>query len=241
MVRDGRIRSLPDGPFGDRPLIADDLGSLDRHRLLAPTVPTKIIGVGRNYVAHAAEHGVDVPAEPLLFLKPPSSVLDPEGTILLPSLSSQVEHEGELAVVIGMRCYRVSEEEAWDYVLGVTCGNDVTARDIQRADSQWTRGKGFDSFAPLGPWIVTGLAVDHVAQLELSCTVNGELRQSGNTSLMVFSPSKLISYVSAVMTLEAGDVILTGTPSGVGPLCHGDTVEVAVEGIGVLRNSVQTG
>ena len=162
--------------------------------LLAPATPSKIVCVGRNYAAHAAEHGADVPTEPLLFLKPPSAIIAPGAGIVLPELSSRVEHECELALVIGRRCRAVSEENAWEQVLGITCGNDVTARDLQRSDSQWTRGKGFDTFCPLGPWIVTGLNEEEIGHLEVSCTVNGELRQRANTDQMVFSPAFLIAY-----------------------------------------------
>ena len=214
------------------------LGPATSMTLLPPATPTKVVCVGRNYVAHAAEHGVEVPTEPLLFLKPPSSVIGPEATIVVPSLSQRVEHEGELAVVIGKRCRNVTPEKTWDYVLGLTCGNDVTARDLQRKDGQWTRGKGFDTFCPLGPWLVTGLSEADVADLSVTCRVNGEVRQQGRTSQMVFSPAVLIAYAASVMTLEAGDVFLTGTPSGVGPLNPGDVVEVDIESIGLLRNPV---
>jgi 2-keto-4-pentenoate hydratase/2-oxohepta-3-ene-1,7-dioic acid hydratase in catechol pathway len=236
-VEDDRVRRLADGPFGKLEE-AEALGSLDALTLLAPATPSKIVCVGRNYAAHAAEHGADVPTEPLLFLKPPSSVLAPGAEIVLPELSSRVEHECELALVIGRRCRSVAEDRAWEEVLGFTCGNDVTARDLQRADSQWTRGKGFDTFCPLGPWIVTGLGEEEIGRLEVSCTVNGELRQRANTEQMVFSPAFLIAYITQVMTLEPGDVIMTGTPSGVGPLHAGDSVEVSIDGIGTLANQV---
>jgi len=237
VVENNLVLLLSGGPFGSiEP--GEALGSLDDLQLLAPATPTKIVCVGRNYAAHAAEHGADVPAEPLLFLKPPSSIIAPEETIVLPELSSQVEHECELALVIGRRCRAVTVENAWEQVLGVTCGNDVTARDLQRADSQWTRGKGFDSFCPLGPWIVSGLGENDIGGLEVSCTVNGELRQRANTQQMVFTPAFLIAYITQVMTLEAGDVIMTGTPSGVGPLNPGDTVTVEVENVGKLTNPV---
>lgn len=214
------------------------LGPLAGLRLLPPAAPSKILCVGRNYPAHAAEHQAKVPAEPLLFLKPPSSVIGPGDPIVLTPLSEQVEHEAELAVVIGRRCRNVTPEEAWGCVLGVTCANDVTARDLQRRDGQWTRAKGFDTFCPLGPWLVAGLTAQDVADLEVVCRVNGAVRQRGRTSEMVFSPARLIAYTAAVMTLEPGDVLLTGTPAGVGPLAPGDEVEVEVEGVGVLRNPV---
>ena len=231
------VLHLPEGPFGS-PEPRDSLGRLDELSLLAPATPSKIVCVGRNYAAHAAEHGADVPAEPLLFLKPPSSVIAPGAEIVLPELSSRVEHECELAMIIGRRCRGVSEEAAWEHVLGITCGNDVTARDVQRADSQWTRGKGFDTFCPLGPWIVTGLGEEEVGGLDVSCTVDGELRQQASTAQMVFSPAFLIAYITQVMTLEPGDVVMTGTPSGVGPLEPGDEVTVEVERVGKLTNPV---
>jgi len=236
-VEDHKVRRLPDGPFGSLE-VAEAIGSLDDLPLLAPATPSKIVCVGRNYAAHAAEHGADVPTEPLLFLKPPSSVIAPGAEIVLPELSSQVEHESELALVIGRRCSSVAEDRAWKQILGITCGNDVTARDLQRADSQWTRGKGFDTFCPLGPWIVTGIGEKEIGRLEVSCTVNGELRQRANTEQMVFSPAFLIAYITQVMTLEPGDVIMTGTPSGVGPLQPGDEVTIEVEGVGKLSNPV---
>jgi len=194
--------------------------------------------IGRNYAAHAAEHKAEVPKEPLIFFKPPSSVIGPGAPIVLTPQSKQVEHESELVLVIGRRCRNVSADEAWNYVLGVTCGNDVTARDLQRQDSQWTRAKGFDTFCPLGPWLITGLSESEVANLEVTCRVNGEVRQRGNTSEMVFSPAQLIAYISAIMTLEPGDAIMTGTPAGVGPLIEGDEVEVEVAGVGILKNPV---
>jgi len=237
LLEDDQVYRLEGHPYsgGSRGLQA---GTLATVRLLPPVCPTKVICVGRNYVAHAAEHGVEVPAEPLLFLKPPSSVIGPGDKIVIPALSQRVEHEAELAVVIGKRCRNVTPEEAWDYVLGVTCANDVTARDLQRKDGQWTRGKGFDTFCPVGPWIVTGLDAADIADLGVVCRVNGEVRQEGRTSQMVFSPAALIAYAASVMTLEPGDVFLTGTPAGVGLLAPGDVVEVAIEGVGELRNPV---
>ncbi len=214
------------------------IGRLGDVGLLPPARPTKIICVGRNYVAHAAEHAAEVPKEPLLFLKPPSSVIGPQDTIVVPRLSERVEHEGELALVIGRRCRGVRPEEAWDVVAGITCANDVTARDLQRRDGQWTRGKGFDTFCPLGPWLVTGVEEAAVAGRELTCRVNGDPRQHGNTSEMVFPPSVIVAWAAAVMTLEPGDVVLTGTPAGVGPLIAGDLVEVEIAGIGCLSNPV---
>jgi 2-keto-4-pentenoate hydratase/2-oxohepta-3-ene-1,7-dioic acid hydratase in catechol pathway len=237
-VAEGDVVYRMDGSPLDEWARSEPIGCLEELTLLAPTTPTKIVCVGRNYAAHAAEHKAEVPKEPLIFFKPPSSVIGPGASIVLTPQSKQVEHEAELALVIGRRCRNVSADEVWNYVLGVTCGNDVTARDLQRQDGQWTRAKGFDTFCPLGPWLVTGLSEGEVAALELTCRVNGKVRQRGNTSEMVFSPAQLITYVSAIMTLELGDVIMTGTPAGVSPIVEGDEVEVEVEGVGVLKNPV---
>ncbi|SBT53046.1 fumarylacetoacetate hydrolase family protein [Micromonospora auratinigra] len=210
-------------------------------RLLSPILPSKVVCVGRNYAEHAAEHGSEVPKEPLLFLKPSTSVIGPRDAIRLPIFSKQVEHEAELAVVIGApgarRADRAAAERA---IFGYTCANDVTARDLQRADGQWTRAKGFDSFCPIGPWITTGL---DVSDLEVRCEVGRnpeemEVRQLGRTKDMVFDVPALVSYISHVMTLLPGDVVLTGTPAGVSPLTDGDTVTVRIEGIGELTNPV---
>ena len=238
IVESKRVYALHGTPFAEWKR-GGQIGLLDSLSLLAPVVPTKIVCVGRNYPAHAAEHKVKVPQEPLLFFKPPSSVIGPGAPIVLTPQSKRVEHEAELAIVIGRRCRDVTPEEAWEYVLGVTCGNDVTARDLQRRDELWTRAKGFDTFCPLGPWLVTGLSEADAADLEVVCRVNGEVRQRGRTGEMVFSPAHLIAYTSSIMTLEPGDVIMTGTPAGVGPLVAGDAVEVEIEGIGVLRNPVE--
>jgi 2-keto-4-pentenoate hydratase/2-oxohepta-3-ene-1,7-dioic acid hydratase in catechol pathway len=205
-------------------------------RLLSSILPSKVVCIGRNYVEHAAEHGAEVPKEPLLFLKPSTSVIGPHDVIRLPVQSKRVEHEAELAVVIGAAgARRVDRADARAAIFGYTCANDVTARDLQRADGQWTRAKGFDSFCPLGPWITTGLDVSDV---EVRCEVNEEVRQLGRTTDMVFDVPTLVSYISHVMTLLPGDVILTGTPAGVGPLVPGDTVTVSVEGVGALTNRV---
>jgi 2-keto-4-pentenoate hydratase/2-oxohepta-3-ene-1,7-dioic acid hydratase in catechol pathway len=214
---------------------AEKVAALTEVRLLAPCQPTKILAVGLNYRTHAAEAGMDMPPEPLIFSKPPSSVIGPLEPIVYPTLSQQVDYEGELAVIIGRRARNVLPEKAHDFILGYTCGNDVTARDLQQRDDQWTRAKGFDTFCPLGPRIVTSLNPAHLA---IRTRVNGEIRQCASTADMVFSVAELIAYISQVMTLEPGDVILTGTPSGVGPLQPGDVVEVEIEGIGTLRNPV---
>jgi len=213
----------------------ESVGALSELTLLSPCQPTKIVAVGRNYAAHAAEHGAEVPSQPLIFLKPPSAVIGPGEPILCPPQSTQVEHEAELVVVVGRRARRVAAADAWDYVLGYTCANDVTARDLQRSDGQWSRAKGFDTFAPLGPWIVTDL---DPAGLAVTCRVNGHVRQHASTADMMFKIPQVIEFITAAMTLEPGDVILTGTPEGVSPIRPGDQVEVEVEGIGVLRNPV---
>ena len=240
IVDDGAVYRLEGVPYGTWTQ-GKGLGTLDTLPVLSPTVPTKIVCVGRNYAAHAAEHNNPMPKAPLLFLKPPSSVIAHGEAIVLPSQSQRVEHEAELAVVIGRRCRNVTAERAWDYVLGVTCGNDVTARDLQRKDGQWTRGKGFDTFCPLGPWLVTGVTAADFADVAVTCCVNGDVRQHGRTSEMAFTPADIIAYVSAVMTLLPGDVLMTGTPAGVGPLVAGDVVDVEIDGVGVLRNTVTGG
>ena len=205
-------------------------------RLLAPVEPSKIVCVGRNYAAHAAELNNELPDQPLIFLKPPSTLIGPGETILLPPQSQRVEHEGELAVVISKTCRWVSPEEALEHVLGYTVANDVTARDLQRRDKQWTRGKGFDTFCPVGPWIETEF---DPADAVITTLVNGELRQMGSTRDMVFRVRQLIAYVTSFMTLEPGDLLLTGTPSGVGPLEDGDEVEVSIEKLGAISNPVR--
>ncbi len=210
-------------------------------RLLAPIFSSKVIGVGRNYAEHAAEMGNEVPREPLIFIKPSTSVIGPNDAIRIPSVTQQVEEEAELAVVIGATgARRVDRAGAEKAIFGYTCANDVTARDLQRKDPQWTRAKGFDSFCPLGPWIETEL---DVSDLEVRCEVGRdpnsmEVRQIGRTKDMVFDIPGLVSYVSHVMTLLPGDVILTGTPAGVSKIEPGDTVSVSVQGIGELRNTV---
>jgi len=207
-------------------------------RLLAPVDPAKVVCVGRNYAAHAAELGNEVPKEPLIFLKPSSSIIGNGDAIVLPRYSKRVEHEGELAMVIGCCCSQLSDtDDALQNVFGYTCLNDVTARDLQKSDVQFTRAKGFDTFCPIGPHIETDLDSTNVP---VETYVNGALRQSGNTSLMIYSCAFLVRWLSRMMTLHPGDVIATGTPSGVGPLVLGDTVEVRIAGIGVLRNSVHT-
>ena len=210
--------------------------SAAKARLLAPVAPTKIVCVGRNYAAHAAELGNDVPKEPLIFLKPPSSIVGPGEPIILPKYSNRVEHEGELGLVIGRKATHLADsDDALSYLCGYTCINDVTARDLQKADVQFTRAKSFDTFCPIGPHLETELNPKDVL---VECRVNGVTRQSARTSLMIFSPEFVVRWISRMMTLEPGDLIATGTPSGVGPLAAGDKVEVSLEGIGVLSNPV---
>ncbi len=205
-------------------------------KLLSPVIPTKIVAIGKNYPDHAAEMESDVPTTPVLFLKPPTTVIGPLAPIKRPPESSNVHHEGELAVVIGKVTRNVAPEDALDHVLGYTAANDVTARDLQRLDGQWTRAKGFDTFLPLGPAIDTEF--DPAEPHSITTSVNGVRRQEGLTSEMVFGVPELVSFISRVMTLLPGDVILTGTPAGVGPIVEGDHVEVEIEGIGVLLNPV---
>ncbi|HZJ48914.1 MAG TPA: fumarylacetoacetate hydrolase family protein [Acidimicrobiia bacterium] len=208
----------------------------DQARLLAPVIPTKVVAIGRNYADHAAEMGGDVPTSPVLFLKPPTSVIGPLQPIRIPAQAKEVHHEAELAVVIGNVTKNVRADDVGSHILGYTAANDVTARDLQRADGQWMRAKGFDTFCPLGPAIDTD--IDPLEGLSVISRVNGEIRQSGTTADLVFGVAELVSFISTIMTLLPGDVILTGTPSGVGPIVPGDRVEVEIEGVGILVNPV---
>ncbi|GEB54359.1 MULTISPECIES: fumarylacetoacetate hydrolase family protein [Streptomyces] len=221
-------------PFADFERSGQKL-PLSKVRLLPPVLPNKVVAVGRNYAEHARELGHEVPETPVLFFKPSTSVVGPGDPVVYPAFSSELHHEAELAVVIGRLCKDVPRERVKDVVLGYTCANDVTARDVQRAENQWARSKGFDSSCPLGPWTETEL---DPSDLALMCTVNGEQRQLGRTSEMVRSIEDLVVLVSEAMTLLPGDVILTGTPAGVGPLNVGDEVAVTIEGIGTLTNKV---
>jgi 2-keto-4-pentenoate hydratase/2-oxohepta-3-ene-1,7-dioic acid hydratase in catechol pathway len=205
-------------------------------RLLAPCEPSKIVCVGRNYVEHARELGNDVPKVPLIFFKPPSSIIPHGGTILLPPQSTQVEHEAELVIVIGKGGRNITAEQAKKHIFGYTIGNDVTARDLQKTDNQWTRAKGFDTFCSFGPWIDTEF---DPADAVVTCRVNGQMRQMASTRDMIFNVGTLIAYISSVMTLVPGDLLFTGTPAGVGDLRHGDEVVVEIEGLGVLKNPVR--
>ena len=208
---------------------------LNKVRLLPPVLPSKVVAIGRNYAAHAAELGHEVPDVPVAFFKPSTSVIGPGDSIAYPSFSSELHHEAELAVVIGRMCREVPPERVKDVIFGYTCANDVTARDVQQREKQWARAKGFDTSCPLGPWVETEL---DPADLTIQATVNGEQRQLGRTSEMVRPIADLIAHISEAMTLLPGDVILTGTPAGVGPLNVGDEVAVTIEGIGTLTNKV---
>jgi len=224
------------GTFFEDPLPTGETVALGDVLLLAPVLPSKLVCVGKNYAAHAAEFGMQVPEEPLLFLKPSTAVIGPGDPIRLPSISRRVDYEGELAVVIGRLARGVRAEDAFKFILGYTCANDVTLRDLQKTDDQWARAKGFDGSAPIGPWIETELDPnDAIVRTRL----NGEIRQQASTSEMVFGVATLIEYVTVFMTLLPGDILLTGTPEGVGTLSDGDVVEVEVEGVGVLRNGVR--
>jgi 2-keto-4-pentenoate hydratase/2-oxohepta-3-ene-1,7-dioic acid hydratase in catechol pathway len=209
---------------------------IGRVKLLAPCEPTKVVCVAHNFPGHARERGQKVPSEPLIFFKPPSSVIGPEAAIVRPRASKNVQHEAELGLVIGRRCHRVTAAYARGFGAGLTCVNDVTAWDIQKAEGYFSRAKGFDTFCPIGPWIEEG-PLD-IRGLSIRCRVNGDVRQQGKGTEMLFDPWELVAYVSSIMTLEPGDVVVAGTPPGIGTLESGDVVEVEIDGIGVLRNTV---
>jgi len=231
---DQAVREIADHPFGT-PSFTGRRWPIAQVRLLAPILPSKVIGVGRNYAAHAGELGNAVPDEPMIFLKPSTSVIGPGVPVRLPATSQRIDYEGELGVVIGRPCHRVRADDAAGVILGYTVGNDVTARDLRKPNGPWLRGKGYDTFCPLGPWIETDL---DPADVRVRTEVNGEVRQDGSTRDLIFTIGELIEYCSEVMTLLPGDVILTGTPEGVGPVHAGDEVSVAVSGIGALTNPV---
>ena len=234
IINGTKIGILKSHPFGElEPTgVALDLADV---KILSPVLPSKVVCVGKNYADHAKELGGEVPAEPVIFIKPNTTVIGENDAIVLPPQSSNVHHEVELAVVISHLCKNVTVERAHEVILGYTIANDVTARDLQNSDGQWTRAKSFDTFCPLGPWIETELDPDNV---ELTCQVNGEVRQSGTTKEIVRTAHEMVAWISTVMTLLPGDVILTGTPAGVGPLTAGDIVEVTISGIGTLSNPV---
>lgn len=233
LADDSMVTLISDEPFAAWE--AEGLVPLAQAQLLAPAIPTKIVCAGINYRAHAEEMGHDLPAEPVIFLKPPTAVIGQGAEIRIPGGFDSVDYEAELAIVVGRRTHGITPAEAPAHILGYTCANDVTNRVLQKRDGQWTRAKGFDTFCPLGPWVETDV---DPADLLIESYVNGERRQCSRTSDMIFSPYELLSFVSGVMTLLPGDVVLTGTPSGVGPVHAGDVVEVRIEGVGSLVNHV---
>jgi 2-keto-4-pentenoate hydratase/2-oxohepta-3-ene-1,7-dioic acid hydratase in catechol pathway len=232
--REGRVHGGSLSVDDNRIVSGGEILSLNDVELLAPCQPSKIVCVGLNYTEHARELKMEIPDEPILFLKPPSSILGPGEGIIYPPSSRQLDYEGELGVVIGKLCKNISAEDYEKYVLGYTCFNDVTARDLQRKDGQWTRAKSFDTFAPFGPWI----SKIEASNAAIQTRVNGVVKQKSSTSDLIFGIPKLVEFISGVMTLEPGDLIATGTPPGVGTLQKGDVVEVDIEGIGVLKNFV---
>lgn len=233
-LHQNKIGVVEGNPFGDFRRLEATL-PLEEARILPPVQPSKIICIGRNYVAHAKEHQAEVPDYPLIFLKPPTSVIGNGDTIILPPQSQQVEHEAELAVIIGKAGKWIAADQASFIIFGYTIANDVTARDLQKRDGQWTRSKGFDTFCPLGPWVETDF---DPADAMISCHVNDEMRQMASSRDMVFGVNQLVAFISSIMTLLPGDIILTGTPAGVGPLFPGDVVKVTIEGLGTLQNPV---
>lgn len=235
VLRDNLIHVV-DGSIFEDPLITNDTYPLESVRILAPVEPSKVLCIGLNYRDHAKEFGKPLPAEPLLFLKPPSSVIGPEDDIIYPPQTQNLHYEAELAIVIGKKAKNIARSSAPEYIFGYTVGNDVTARDLQHKDSQWSRAKGFDTFCPLGPWIETD--IDDPGNLAVRLTLNGEIRQNSNTNNLVFNCYELVEYLSGIMTLMPGDVILTGTPAGVGAMDAGDKVEAEIENIGKLINHV---
>lgn len=234
ILEDDTVRIIDGTPF-ERYTVGERTFPIEKVRLLEPVIPSKIVAVGLNYVDHATELRMEPHEEPILFLKPPSTILSPNDSIIYPAMSRQVEYEGELAIVIKSVTRHVSVERAKQHILGYTCANDVTARDLQRKDGQWTRAKSFDTFAPIGPCIATDIDPNN---LTIELILNGEIKQSSSTSNMHFKPDFLVSFISYIMTLCPGDLILTGTPPGVGPMVPGDKVEVKIEGIGTLSNKV---
>lgn len=237
VYKNGKVELFEASPFTtDLFKRADKVYSEDEIRFLAPCVPTKVVAIGLNYKDHAEELGMPLPEEPLIFLKPPSSVIGPMEEIICPKMSNQVEYEAELAVIIGKRAKDVSEKEASNYILGYSCLNDVTARDLQKKDVQFTRSKSFDTFCPIGPFIETDI---DPSSLRIRSFVNDQPKQDSNTSFLIHNVFKLVSFVSQIMTLEPGDVIATGTPFGVGQIRPGDSVKVEIQGIGELINPVK--
>lgn len=234
LVEGNTVCRLEGDIFGEYKVTGESY-QLSDVRLLAPVMPSKIVAVGINYRDHATEMKHDLPEDPVLFIKPPTAVIGPEDKVIRPQMSQRVDYEAELALVIGKKAKDVEPEEALEYILGATCLNDVTARDLQSKDGQWTRAKSFDTFAPMGPFIVTDVDYN---EIDIELVLNGETKQKSNTRYFISNAQKIVSYISKVMTLNPGDVIATGTPSGVGPMKSGDVVEVRLEGIGVLRNHI---
>lgn len=233
-IEEGNVREMEGNPYGPFHLTSE-VKRMEEVRLLAPCLPSKIVAIGLNYRDHAEEVKLEIPKEPILFIKPSTSVIGPGEAIVFPKMSRRVDYEGELAIVIKQAAKSVSEDRAGDYILGYTCLNDVTARDLQPKNGQWTLSKGFDTFSPIGPWIVTDL---DPSQLEISTLLNGERRQHSNTKNLIFGCNALVSYISHAMTLLPGDVIATGTSSGIGKMAVGDKVDVVIEGIGTLSNTI---
>ncbi len=235
VVEDNIVYRIDGDIFSDY-RVTEERYKLSDIKILAPCKPSKIVAVGINYRDHATEMKHDLPEEPVIFIKPATTVIGPEDAIIMPAASRRVDYEAELALVIGKQAKNVEPEEALRYVLGATCLNDVTARDLQKKDGQWTRAKSFDTFAPMGPFIVTGVDYNNI---DIELVLNGETKQKSNTAYFITNAQKIVSYISKIMTLNPGDVISTGTPSGVGPMSKGDIVEVRLQGIGILRNRVE--
>ncbi len=234
VIKGDKVQKISGDIYGDFEVTGETL-DLEGLTLLAPSKPTKVVCVGKNYYDHAKEMNSEVPKEPCLFIKPTTSILDPNGNIIYPEISNRVDYEGELALIIKKKCKNVSESEAMDYVSGYTCLNDVTARDIQASDGQWTRGKGIDTFCPFGPIVTDEINPNNVM---IETRLNGVIKQKSNTSNFMFDIATVISFVSKAFTLLPGDVITTGTPAGIGPMNVGDVVEVEIEGIGILKNTL---
>lgn len=235
LVEDNMVYRIEGDIFSEYKVMEEKF-ELSEIKLLAPCKPSKIVAVGVNYRDHATEMKLELPEEPMLFIKPSTAVIGPEEKIIIPQMSQRVDYEAELALVIGKQAKNVEPQDALEYVLGATCLNDVTARDLQSKDGQWTRAKSFDTFAPIGPFIVTGADYNNI---DIELVLNGEIKQKSNTSFFIANAQKIVSYISQIMTLNPGDVIATGTPSGVGPMKKGDVVEVRLQGIGVLKNYVE--
>lgn len=234
LLKDDRVYEITGNIFSEY-IVSSIAFDLEKVKLISPVSPSKVVAVGLNYKAHAIELGMDFPSEPILFLKPRETVIGPKQEIVYPSMSTRVDYEAELAIVIGRRAKNISERNAREYILGYTCANDVTARDLQKKDGQWTRAKSFDTFCPLGPIITDEIDPDNVY---VRSYLNGQIKQDSSTKDLIFGVNYLVSFISKIMTLNPGDVILSGTPSGIGPMSPGDRVEIEVEGIGILENTV---